>query len=190
MDNTKSKLPPQLFCPRHMRELKPYIEPVINDWVKPHGGLWTSTYTPDEKYCSDWIVWCVREEMYEWVSDSCYILYPNPDAKILTIDSKEDLKRVIDQYHIVKNGKKYLDYERISKDFDAIHLTERGQWDTRLLEPNLYGWDCESTLWFRNKFLGAIPIEKDENKICLYGSNAVENHKKECRIEFEDDIIE
>lgn len=30
---------------------------------------------------------------------------------------------------------------------ECIHLTESGQWNTRLTRPlNLYGWDCESIL--------------------------------------------
>lgn len=42
--------------------------------------------------------------------------------------------------------------EAIAKKYDAVHLTSEGQWRTRHSTPNLYGWDCESTLWLRWKF--------------------------------------
>jgi hypothetical protein len=45
-----------------------------------------------------------------------------------------------------------LDFERMAQDFDGMHLTDEGQWSTRLTQPSLYGWDCESTCWFRWMF--------------------------------------
>lgn len=34
-----------------------------------------------------------------------------------------------------------------------MHLTSEGQWRTRMSSPSLYGWDCESTLFFRTEVL-------------------------------------
>ena len=46
-----------------------------------------------------------------------------------------------------------INFYEMSKDYDAIHLTEKGQWKTRMTRPvSLYGWDCETVYWFRMKF--------------------------------------
>ncbi len=37
----------------------------------------------------------------------------------------------------------------MARDYDGLHLTEKGQWDTHMGRTNLYGWDMESTLWFK-----------------------------------------
>lgn len=50
---------------------------------------------------------------------------------------------------------RWLKFSEMAKQFDGMHLTDNGQWATRLPpfdSPNLYGWDCESTLWFRWAF--------------------------------------
>jgi hypothetical protein len=64
-------LPPQV---RHSRIHLPRFERIQNEqdgWgpisVKPAGGMWTSSYTPDnpEGLC-DWLRWCVGEHFREW----------------------------------------------------------------------------------------------------------------------------
>jgi len=53
-----------------------------------------------------------------------------------------------------------MDWERISKEYDAVMLTEDGQVHTRFSRPlSLYGWDCESTVWFRDVFESVKKIE-------------------------------
>jgi len=47
----------------------------------------------------------------------------------------------------------FPDYEECATRYDAIHLTDRGQWATRMTHPkNLYGWDCESVLILNKTF--------------------------------------
>lgn len=126
--------------------------------IKPTGGMWTSTYTPDEDHDSDWIRWCSTEGFlsgrHKWV------MSPKPDIHVLVVDSLEDLKLVANQYEKDKYKgmdssqiqDTVLDFPAIARDFDAMRLTKEGQWDTRLTEmdePDLYGWDSECVLHFR-----------------------------------------
>lgn len=155
------------------------IENRERGWMKPErgSGLWTSTYDPQ---CgSDWIQWA-RMERYMGEDDeghwqvldedepgyipreqrklyyNCYVLHPTV-ARIYVVDGLEDLVVLMRDYHHPyrspwDGGYRYLDFERLAEDFDALHLTERGQWKTRMSSPDLYGWDVESTFWFRWKF--------------------------------------
>lgn len=126
--------------------------------IKPKGGMWTSTYTPDDEYDSDWIRWCSTEGFYG--GRHKWLMKPKPDTTVLVIDSLNDLRTVAKHYEKdTYKGKDaslisdtVLDFVEISKDFDAIRLTEKGQWDTRITsmnEPSLYGWDSECVLHFR-----------------------------------------
>ncbi len=124
-------------------------------WVKPQGGMWTSTYLPKAAYGSDWGRYCVRdtdqEGRFAIYTLRWWLLEPLPGARIVTIDTLEDLRKLGNRYVLARTSYSYfLDFEAISQDYDAMHLTEAGQVRTRLTYPdNLYGWDCESTLWFR-----------------------------------------
>lgn len=165
-----TKLKPQLYIETCNKNSEgPIFRPIKNDnFIKPKGGIWTSTYTPKKKYLSAWYEWCAIE-IPGWIEPPCYfyILYPKDTAKIYTINSYEDLEK------LHQNGfghtlvfLKYLDFEKIAKVYDAIHLTAKGQWRTRLSIPySLYGWDCESTLWFRDVFEKITPLEKTNRQM-------------------------
>lgn len=132
-------------------------------WAKPVGGFWTSTY--DDRRLSDWCQWCLSAE---WnVSRDIPVfpiweLEPEPEAKVLRIDSLADLATVVEQYPSKPLDPElgpelpdwqFPDWPAVAEDYDAVHLTADGQWETRLTQPyNLYSWDCESTLWFRWAF--------------------------------------
>ncbi len=127
------------------------MQPIANAGIKPRGGLWTSTYQPDPP-TSAWV------EFYRTEPGAASVL-PNPDdlhwsvltpsraARIYTIDHDDDLRAVIARYPF--STPQRIDFERFSQDYDALHLTERGQQATCSSEPQLWGWDCESTLWMR-----------------------------------------
>lgn len=127
--------------------------------LKPCGGLWTSTFYPDMG--SDWVQWCVGNSIRPGLWQN-YLVYPKQDARILQIDSYEDLESLMGQYEYSPMKEKFdtgfelpgilrgLNYEEIAKKYDAIHLTTRGERTTHLSFPfSMYSWDCESTLWFR-----------------------------------------
>ena len=133
-----------------------WFEPVVNrNFVKPKHGLWTSTWLGEEKV-SGWIEWC-RSEGFSTGAHRTWLLTPEPEARIAVVREMQDLKTLLNLYPLHRGKSEnhymqYLDFERMARDFDGMHLTDAGQWETRLTEPNLYGWDCESTCWFRWPF--------------------------------------
>ena len=121
--------------------------------MKPSDGLWTSTL--DEKTGSEWMEFCEYDKSQDVKGFTCTI---KDDAKILEIDSVHDLHEIIKEYGMdfeIAEGvkRKVIDYEKLSKDFDGLHLTSKGQVKTRTTFPyNLNGWDAESTVFFRDVF--------------------------------------
>lgn len=164
---------PQLFCPRKGIYNIRAINPVSSDtWIKPKGGLWTSTFTPNKKYCSAWIEWCATEAP-EWIECSvCYIIYPSHKATLYIIDSLQDLIDIHDKYGDIHLTNKYnipvLHWEDISDDYDGLNLTEKGETETRWSERPymLNGWDSESTVWFRNVFSKVLLLKKERTHTC------------------------
>lgn len=147
------------------------IEPITKNEIecinKPHGGIWTSTYNK-KTHSSGWTEWC--EDIFSDPHDQqWWLLTPNKDARIYTIDTLDDLKFLNRAYsslnrtyiHIV------IGFERIAKDYDAIHVTEEGQWATRHSFPDNLQWDCESTLWFRWCFSEVKAIAQKEERYGL-----------------------
>lgn len=131
-------------------------------WVKPQGGgLWTSTYTgPDT--VSDWVEWCRGETWgdHDLAERSVWLLDPRPEARLVEVHDYADLAAILERYpnrYVYGGGlpdRVFPDFEAISRDFDGMHLTQEGQWRTRLSHPHdLYGWDCESTIWFAWSFV-------------------------------------
>ena len=124
------------------------------DWVKPKGGLWMSTFDPE--IGSEWVRW-TEEEMSDWGSDVGVLCVVRPDARILEVDQREDLRRLIQKYPGAKSPvgeNTFLDFEKIAEDYDGIHITKRGAHilNTIQIDPNLDGWNVESTLFFRDVF--------------------------------------
>lgn len=152
-------LPPQLFLGSQPDMSK--MKKVVNRQprgVKPDsGGLWTSTYHPGKRG-SDWKEFSA--EMGRGVNAG-WILQPK-SAIVYVVNTLEDLEYLYDNFNrpsslppelaIAMGEEKLLDFEAMSKMFDAIHLSKKGQVATRMTTPNLYGWDIESTLWFNWKF--------------------------------------
>ena len=156
-------LKPQLFIADTKDFCPSLIRPVKNRDQKPFGGLWTSSF--DIEYKSGWVSFRESHNFdiptQKWRG---FVLIPKRKVRIYVIDSYDDLKRLVNKYpHQPYKGLpfRYLqdvvfpDYEAISKDYDAIHLTNRGEYQTRNMTyggAHLYGWDFESTLWFRDCF--------------------------------------
>lgn len=119
---------------------------IVNEnWVKPKGGLWTSPI--DSTW--GWKDWCESEDFRECNQSNSFLLQFKQSAKILVIDSLEDLKKLPKQKVVItyKYQKEYLDFELLALEYDAIWLTETGQHETHFSHPiDLYGWDCESVL--------------------------------------------
>jgi hypothetical protein len=125
------------------------VMPVKNGkWVKPKiGGLWTS---PIDSIFG-WKDWNQTEQFAECDDRNSFTLRLSDNAKILIIDSLEDLLQApLIDCECLRN--KFLDFEKIATEYDGIWLTEQGQRKTRLSRPaNLYGWDCETVLVLNGK---------------------------------------
>jgi hypothetical protein len=140
------------------------LRPVKNRelFCKPAGGLWTSTYTWGK---SDWVRWCIDESFRRPMELKWYVLRPASTARIYTINSFKDLvalpmQKVPPTFEKYVGLLSYPDFEGLSQKYDGIHLTRKGERATRWSQPSLYGWDCESTLWFRWVFEEVKLIKK------------------------------
>lgn len=139
--------------------------------AKPSGGFWTSTWRGAEG--SSWVQWCLGESygISQRERRSAYpnLLVPRADARVYEINSYADLEWLVRRYpyqggddairSIAYPDLKFPSWEAVARDFDAVNLTDAGQWATRLSDPlNLYGWDCESTLWLRWCFADVVQL--------------------------------
>lgn len=142
-------LGPQVFT--HTEEPDPAkVEPVENfSYFKPTGGIWTSSLDGD---VSGWIRWCKGEQWGISEDTKMWILYPESDLDIYTVDGLGDLQVLIQEYSIsgAAGLREYVDYQGLAWEtsYDGMRVTARGEHETRFSEPSLYGWDCESTLHF------------------------------------------
>ena len=132
---------------------------------KPKGGLWSSPYNKDT--ISGWYQFCKDENFIKGDNSVGVIFSLKEEARIYTIDTKEDLDNLANKYPIVvKENLRYnfmstIDYTKVSKDYDAIYLTDKGQWATRFSRPNtLYGWDCETLLVLNFNAIDLDSIDK------------------------------
>jgi hypothetical protein len=154
------------------------IEERLCGWVKPRGGFWTSSLTDTGR--SGWIDWCLSEG-YQGPEFDLWHLDPDPDARVYTIDTYDDLLRLGNRYPPVCDHERECDrlslgsgvgWRQVATDYDAVRVTEEGQWATRLSHPfNLYGWDCEATVWFRWRFTAVrhLGIQRFEHEEALDG---------------------
>ncbi len=124
-----SKYNPELFKPIADRDF----------FIKPTGGLWCSLI--DSKW--GWKDWC-EAEGFRTMEEYFYVEFI---GALLVIDSVADLDQLpwTDNYICPT-----ISFEAMCRNgftFDAIHLTKRGEQETRFTRPwSLYGWDCECVL--------------------------------------------
>jgi len=127
---------------------KELVLPVTNSprRNKPKGGLWTSPVGP----CFGWKDWCEAESY----GDTCKCFNLEFVGSLLRIDSVEDMLRLPWEG---EDMFPWIDFERLAGKYDAIHLTENGENDTRFTNPkSLYGWDCETVFVMNKDCLKAI----------------------------------
>jgi len=169
------EIPLQLFCSRSDRLEPGEIEAVVNIEglpFKPAGGLWTSTFTPYEVFCSAWIRWCANNlpERLPKSEKQCWVLYPSAEARVAQISSIDDYRKVLEVAKRYDKMKKRwcIDWEKLAMLCDGLWLTEDGLYSVGYAEfeveyPELvsfYGWDAESIVWFRWVFDKVISLPK------------------------------
>lgn len=156
---------------------------------KPRGFIWGSTLIKrDGKAYSDWARFVENEQFHpkKYTNGISYTLHKK--AKICTISCEEDYLDLMDNYSIeYKNyipDKVYIDFKKLSKDYDAFHLTEDAYYRMRIIYPpiyrrniphrmlaDFYSYDCETWIIFNYDIINQgsimnhdIPIYIDEDE--------------------------
>ena len=143
----------------------------LGSWIKPEQTFWTSTYTPNKKYKSSWEVFLAEEDdnltpraksISSWKKEYyyAYLIDVAPKSRILDIETTDDLLDFEEKYVVYKdiknpktekwsklyNGR--VRWHQVAENYDAVHYSGR---TAKIGTFN--GWDVESTVWFRNRFL-------------------------------------
>ena len=118
--------------------------------IKPHysTGLWASPINSED----GWYNWCMEEGFNVDRLDKSFTFSLTKDARIFTIDSQVDLKLLHTRGLAgLRWFNFYLDFNKLRDVYDVLHLTNEGQWNTRMTTTySLYGWDCECILVMNN----------------------------------------
>jgi len=155
-----STLGAQIWCSEFAEQPGP-VRPVRNaahPWNKPdHGsGMWTSS--PCDGALSSWVRWCADNDYgHDWGDGDpkpAHVVLTPEAVPIIEVRHAGDLRALNMVYGIddltvpTISG---LDFEAMAADrYFGLHLTDHGESATRFERPGLYGWDCESTLWFHD----------------------------------------
>lgn len=119
------------------------LKPIKNSWIKPDGGLWTSPVNSNW----GWKDWCKAEDFADCNEANSFTLLLKETAKVFVIDTLKDLTQAPLVQSIGMKNFKYINFELLASQYDAIYLTVNGERATRWSQPvSLYGWDCESVL--------------------------------------------
>jgi len=135
------------------------------------GGLWTSSFVPEGKFCSDWHRWTSEEKYMTFKLKDCWMVTADANARIYEISSLKDLLWLVKNYSVPEprfySGKDVLDeydldWEKVAKDFDAVHLTRAGRINTQDTKPGFHRWDVESVVWLNDKHITARQFTENE----------------------------
>lgn len=155
-----------------VRPVPEKFRPVLNrpyGWHKPTPltGMWTSTYGNPQ----DWLSWCLSEGYHHsdkpYAHQSYWLLDVDIDAHIFHVSDRSALVFLLEKYgtddvDIGFSLSANLNFEKMAEDYDGMHLTTRGLGDCLYSCPSLYGWDCESTLWFKWSFTSVKQLTFEE----------------------------
>jgi len=123
-------------------------------FIKPQGGLWCSPLDLE----GGWIDWC-RAESYGDIDHEQRVILDVDTSNFVVIDSVEDMETKLPWYeiHVLFQA---IDFEAMVQDgVDGIHLTEKGQRETRFTWPtSLYGWDCETILILNERCIKEVCV--------------------------------
>lgn len=94
-----------------------------------------------------WPEWCMAEQS-NWLMKPQWWISLSPKTRLLVIDSVDNLRALVDRYPPMEEMRRFSicgpHWPSVAVDYDAVWLTESGQWATRFSEPSMYGWDCET----------------------------------------------
>ena len=111
-------------------------------FTKPSGGLWASR----KGDANGWKNWCIKEDFLVYSLNKSFEFTLKDNARVLKLENRGqlvNLPRTIDNKYDETDPYDtcYLDFEELSKDYDAIELM-----DIYEFYFALYGWDCNSIL--------------------------------------------
>lgn len=140
-------------------------------WIKPTGGLWTSPVNSKHS----WKSWCKGADFRDCKKEPFFKLRLKEDSRIYIVETPEDIKRLPEYSDdsirtLIQSIARPAffahtpDFEAISKSYDAIWLTAKGERNTRFSSPSFYGWDCETVLILNKKAI-------DLSSLSLAGSS-------------------
>lgn len=123
---------------------------------KPTGGLWLSPLTDDG---SRWSQQC---EIMDRACPSIEAIPIAPEARILLIENLPDYEALCAEYFYelagddaltIAFGKKWLDFERVAREWDGLYVSQEAIWNARWRVPDdktgsLALWDVETLLIF------------------------------------------
>lgn len=113
---------------------------------KPDGGFWAS---PTESINS-WKDWCLSEDFWGPDKFEVYTKFRfKKSSRIYTIDCVRDLENLIRSHGKLSPlfGRCFIDWEKVSKDYDGVYLTAAGSNRCHLSYPHdLNSWDVESVV--------------------------------------------
>ena len=152
---------------------------------KPNGGLWTSTFTPEDHlgYGCDWEVGLYKNPMINHGYPITATLWPvwklrvKASAKVQTITNLEEALAFTKRYHLASfeagNWDIRLittlitDWSRALADYDGVRLTPSAADQVaeakfvHRVQTAFDTWNCESTLWGRWVFESVAPLGLD-----------------------------
>ena len=152
-------------------------------WMKPVGGLWTSTY--ETAFTEGWPGWVLGEEFHVEQLEQAWVLEP-VECNVIELAGFDQCHEFMVRYakQLFSMPDSGLRGSIIGADPEGVHARAYEHFDTpsmacpvwtdvmqdadcvRLLTPYAFnvrlgpylffnGWDCESTVWLRWKFVGA-----------------------------------
>ena len=128
---------------------------------KPAKAMWSSTME-DPLIETGWLEWSYYEDFFVDGHKSVFKVVPKKDVKVLTINSKDDIDKYLP---LIENRFQqiYFDYTKLAKEYDGINFTlgaislgktsYPGFGIPMWLYMTLNALDCESTVWFNNKWI-------------------------------------
>lgn len=171
-----------------VKESRPLLSPAPSSpgqgGNKPLNSFWTSSlkkeYTEDgvTYYGSEWVDYVCNNQPRSY-SNIGYVYKINPSARILTIRDTHDAKRIYQLYRelgasLSPNAEYRNEHYDMVSDFPWNDI--RKHWDAVHHTPSfgdhygfMFGYDCESTVWFNAtvlEYIGKVKIrdiEKDKD---------------------------
>lgn len=115
---------------------------------QPAGGFWTCTYTArGGEFAKSSRHLSFMHDRTWWRDDPWWLLWPQPGARLVVIDSYDDLVRTYARYPWTDHE---LDFPAMARDgYAGLWLTRRGGFETyKLAGLDLLHWTHECVVWF------------------------------------------